>query len=280
MSTSKPIALITGGAGGMGVAIARVLAPDYQLLLADLHADRLASTVALLGEDDIVAQTQVLDVADADSIAALVARMRDMGPLGAVAHTAGVSPTMASGEVIMKVNLKGSTLLMDALRPLVTTGTAAVLIASQAAHFARATATPELTRVLADPLAADLEDQINAIDSNLLSDSGFAYGVSKYGVMLLALREAAAWGPLGGRVVSLCPGIIDTGMARQEMEASEHMQMIVDNSPAKRLGLPAEIANTVRFLVSDDTSFITATDILVDGGSTQFLLQMITQGAS
>jgi NAD(P)-dependent dehydrogenase (short-subunit alcohol dehydrogenase family) len=154
-----------------------------------------------------------------------------------------------------------------------------VLIASQAGHFARDTASPELTALLDDPLAGDLLPQLEALNPGLLESAG-AYGGSKLGVIRLAEREAVPWGALGGRVVSLSPGIIDTGMGQQEFAAQPMMAVMVEKTPLGRMGTDDEIASVVEFLCSDAASFITGSDILVDGGSTAAMLPIIRDAMS
>jgi NAD(P)-dependent dehydrogenase (short-subunit alcohol dehydrogenase family) len=99
-------------------------------------------------------------------------------------------------------------------------------------------------------------------------------------VIRLAEREAVPWGALGGRVVSLSPGIIDTGMGQQEFAAQPMMAVMVEKTPLGRMGTDDEIASVVEFLCSDAASFITGSDILVDGGSTAAMLPIIRNAMS
>jgi len=102
-------------------------------------------------------------------------------------------------------------------------------------------------------------------------DSGLAYAWAKRGVIRAAARAAVSWGRRGGRMNSLSPGLIDTGMGRQEFEAQPIMQVMLDNTPVGRLGQSEEVAALVAFLVSDDASFISGIDILIDGGGLEGL---------
>ena len=265
------VAVITGGGGDMGLACARQLGKDYRLILAELDEERLERALAAIREDGIAAIGERLDVTNSASLRALAERTRSEGELGALVHTAGLSPTMAAGPRIWDVNLVGSAHLMEAFRPLVTTGSVAVLVASQAGHFGRALATPELTALLKDPLTPDLVDRARDIDPDFGTPDR-AYMGSKYGVLLLAVRESVAWGAEGGRVVSLSPGIIDTGMGRREYDQQAQMKHMLGRTPLGRMGRAEEIAATVAFLCSEAASYITGTDLLVDGGSTAQLL--------
>ena len=164
------------------------------------------------------------------------------------------------------MNLVGTELLLDAFQPLATAGSVAVCIASQAGHFGMTGATPEICALLDEPLARDLADRLEAAGVTL--DPGTGYAMSKLGVIRAAVRLAPAWGARGARIVSLSPGIIETKMGTQEYEAQPVMATMVERTPLGRMGAAAEIASVVEFLCSDAASFITGTDLLVDGGST------------
>jgi len=121
----------------------------------------------------------------------------------------------------------------------------------------------ELAELVRDPRADDFLDRAGA----LLDHSGLAYAWSKKGVQLEAEAAAVRWGPLGGRVVSVSPGLIDTPMGRQEFEQQPIMQEILDATPLGRQASADEVAAVVAFLVSDDASFVSGIDVLVDGAS-------------
>jgi len=265
---ARGIVVVTGGGGEMGLACARRLGQrGYALLLAELDGERRLAAAAALGREGFEVREVACDVSDPVSVRALAEACAALGPLAALVHTAGLSPTMAGGERILRVNLIGSALLERAFRPLAREGTAAVLIASQAAHFAADRATPELDALLDDPLRPDLWERLADLDPQALGPGG-AYAWSKRGVIRLALRAAPAWGARGARIVSLSPGIIGTGMGRQEFAQQPFMATIVERTPLGRMGSAGEIAAVVGFLCSDAASFVTGTDLLVDGGST------------
>lgn len=261
-------ALITGGGGAMGLACARRLAADYRLLLAELDDARLTAALTSLAREGIEAQGHRLDLSAPMAAAEIARLVAEQGTLGALVHTAGLSPTMASAARIWEVNLVATARLMEVFRPLATAGSVAVLIASQAGHFIRYARIEGLAPVVDAPLAPDLLERLRSLDPMFESSAG-AYGGSKFGVLRMAEREAVAWGRVGGRVVSVSPGIIDTGMGRQEYAQQPMMKSIVEATPLARMGRAEEVAAAVAFLCSDEASFITGSDLLVDGGSTR-----------
>ena len=155
-------------------------------------------------------------------------------------------------------------MLLDALEPIVAPGSAAVCFASSAGYMPlELLLGEELAGLVREPRSAGFLDRAGAE----LTDSGLAYGWSKKGVQLEAAAAAVRWGPLGGRVVSLSPGLIDTPMGRQEFAQQPIMQEILDATPLGRQGSADEVAAVVAFLLSDDASFVSGIDVLVDGAS-------------
>ncbi len=245
------VAVVTGAARGMGrECVERLKGLSEHLVVVDLEVPEIEGTIGLS-----------CDVSDTSAIAALVEHVRTLGPFRALAHVAGISPTMADARRIFDVDLVGTQRLLDAFEPLVVPGSAAVCFSSLAAYQIAPFADPALDALLDEPLDREFLDRI----AGLVTDSGFAYGLAKRGVVRAAARAAVRWGPGGGRVNSLAPGIIDTPMGRQELEQQPMMPTMLEQVPLGRLGRASEVAAVAAFLLSDDASFVSGIDVLVDG---------------
>jgi NAD(P)-dependent dehydrogenase (short-subunit alcohol dehydrogenase family) len=261
------VVVITGGAGGMGLACARALADRGRLLLVDLREDLLDQARKALGAQGAVVDTLPCDVTSATDVAAVADRVRELGRLRCLVHTAGVSPEMADAATVLDVDLAGSVRITDAMFPLVNPGSSAILIGSIAGYSdVPAAVEPLLDDALADGFLAAVEQ---ALGQPL--DSATAYVLAKRGVTRLAERLATPWGKRGGRTVAISPGLIDTPMGRLELDRQSIIPVMIEVTPVKRPdrplpGCPEDIAATVAFLESDAAAFISGCDIRVDGG--------------
>ncbi|MFC5470477.1 SDR family oxidoreductase [Cohnella suwonensis] len=259
----KKVYVITGGSGGMGKAIARRLGKSGTVLLADVNEERLKLAAAELAEGGLTdVAYRTVDITNENQVSKLAEAAAKLGELGAIVHTAGLSPTMADGRRIMEVNSVGTGLILKAFLPLAGPGTVAVCISSMSAYMLPRN--DAYNGMLANPLAPEFLDRIAAFTNNA---SEAAYVFSKLGVILMVEDQAWEWGRKGARIVSVSPGTINTPMARQEASQSEQMKTLLDNTPLGREGEADEIASAVAFLCGDDASYITGTDIRVDGGT-------------
>ena len=264
---SDDLYIITGGGGGMGLAIASALADRGQLLLLDIGDEPLERGATELRAEGARVEAMRCDVSSVEDTQALTDAAEQLGPFRALVHTAGVSPLMAEGRRVLDVDLLGSVRITDALLPVVRPGSSAVLIGSIAGY---GEVIPAVEALLDDPLNVDFFDEVDKALGRPI-DSETAYVVAKRGVVRLAERLAVSWGGKGGRTVSLSPGLINTAMGRLELEGQPVMRSMVDATPVKRAGQPLpgrpeDIASVVAFLVSDGAGFISGCDIRVDGG--------------
>ena len=253
------VAIVTGAAGGMGRATAIALAAEGRpLILSDLQAEPLEALArSLAGKASI--RVVAGDVTAADYAARIIAAL-DGQRIGVLAHAAGVSPSMADGRRVFAINFTATTQLTEAVIPHMAQGGVVVLIASNSGHlFARGFVDRAVKKVIAGrrSMLVDFSRR----------NPRFAYPISKRAVQLYAQAMAPAFGKVGARIVSLSPGIIDTDMGRLEQKAGPEMDRMIDVTPLGRMGRAEEIASVVAFLASPAASYISGTDILVDGGT-------------
>jgi NAD(P)-dependent dehydrogenase (short-subunit alcohol dehydrogenase family) len=248
----------------MGEAIARRLGGGRAVVLADVsdaQLERLSTALSADGYDVYPLRT---DVSSRDDVATLASNAAKLGVIRSVVHTAGVSPVQATVQQIIDVDVIGTALVLDAFEPHVVPGTVALCIASMAGTMT--TLAPDVVRSLAVTPTDELH-ALPVLDPATL-DPGTAYGIAKRANHARVQAASVVWGRRGGRVVSISPGVISTPMGQAELAGpfGEVMRQMVEMSGTKRLGTPDDIAAAVEFLVSPAASFITGTDLLVDGG--------------
>jgi NAD(P)-dependent dehydrogenase (short-subunit alcohol dehydrogenase family) len=269
--------LITGAAGGMGRACARLFGATHDLVLTDAAEAALARFAAELeAEGYRVISARAGDLGGETLISALMSDLAGDLPLTLI-HTAGLSPAQADARTIMAVNLVATVKVLDAIEPLLSSGAVAVLIASIAGHMMPPI--PDALAIMADPLAEDFMDRIislvDAMSVNAPAGAaGTSYSLSKQAVIGLVERRAMAWGQRGARITSISPGMILTPMGRKEIAETAGAAQLIDIAPAGRAGVASDIASAAWFLASDAASFITGCDLRVDGGATAVVRMM------
>jgi NAD(P)-dependent dehydrogenase (short-subunit alcohol dehydrogenase family) len=256
------------GAGQIGQAIARRISAGKHVLLADLHqknADIAAEVFANAGFD---VSTATVDVSSRDSVEALAKRAEAVGAVTGVIHAAGVSPSQASVETILAVDLYGTALVLEAFGHVIAAGGAGVVIASQSGHRL-----PALTAQEDAALATTPTDELLSLpmlQPDQVKDTLHAYQLAKRGNSLRVMAEAVRWGKRGARVNTISPGIIITPLARDELTGprGEGYRRMLELAPAGRAGTPDEVGTIGALLMGADGAFITGSDFLIDGGVT------------
>lgn len=237
---AKQIALITGGAQGIGYACAEALSEDgYQVILADVK-DSVHAAAEKLGGTGMIC-----DMADPDAIHALFDRIEaEHGPVAALVNNAGValagdflSYTLEDFQKVIDINLRG------------------VFVATQRA--ANTMVEKGIEGAIVNMSSINAQVAIPAIP---------AYCASKGGVMQLTKVAALALADKNIRVNAVGPGSIDTEMIAGINTDKAAMDKALSRTPLKRIGTAREIGNVVAFLCSDKASYITGETIYVDGG--------------
>ena len=260
------VSIITGGAGGMGVATAEIVGRDRPVVLCDVRRDRLDAAVAALTKLGIAAVPVHADVTDRQAVARVFDTAAGLGAIASVIHTAGVSPSMGDAEYVMRTNAIGTLNVNEVFYAAAPEGAAIVNVASMASYLL-----PEPLVPLAHfPLALRDEDGFLAAMLSACeiappeARSGIAYAISKNFVRWYSSSQAERFNGRGLRIVSVSPGSVDTEMGRLEEQAGAGA--MVTDAAVPRWGKPEEMAELLAFCAGEKAGYLTGTDILNDGG--------------
>jgi NAD(P)-dependent dehydrogenase (short-subunit alcohol dehydrogenase family) len=260
--------IVVIGAGSIGQAIARRVSAGKQVLLADLRRENADAAAKTLSEAGFTVNTATVDVSSRASVHALVEAATALGEVSGVIHAAGVSPTQASPETILQVDLYGTALVLEEFGNVIARGGAGVVIASMSGHRLPPL-TAEQNAALATTPTEDLL-KLPMLQPDQVKDSLHAYQISKRGNSLRVMAEAVRWGKRGARVNTISPGIIITPLAKDELEGPRGpgYRRMLELSAAGRAGTPDEVGTVGALLMGPDGAFITGSDFLMDGGVT------------
>lgn len=253
------------GAGAMGTAIARRIGANKLILLGDISEKNLEARKKELQTSGYLVETQVVNALDKASVHAFAQKAASLGKVMYYIHTAGASPNQASPEHIVALDLVSTAVAIDEFGAVIAEGGAGLVISSQTGHMMPLP--QEVERELATTPTEQLAE-LDFVKHEASSNPGIAYCAAKR-CNHLRVRTAAAttWGDRRARINTISPGIIVTPLAYDEFAAAgEGYQKMIDASPARRVGTVDEIAAAAAFLLSDEASFITGTDLLIDGG--------------
>jgi len=269
MKNQTPTNVIVAiGAGSIGQAIARRVSAGRHVLLADLRQENAEAAAKTLSEAGFDVTTAKVDVSSRASVQALVAKATSLGEVSGVIHAAGVSPSQASPETILKVDLYGTALVLEEFGNVIARGGAGVVIASQSGHRLPPLSAEQNAALAMTPVEELLK--LPMLQPDQVKDSLHAYQISKRGNSLRVMAEAVRWGKRGARINTISPGIIVTPLAKDELTGPRGAgyRRMIEVSAAGRAGTPDEVGTVGALLMGSDGAFITGSDFLMDGGVT------------
>ena len=260
--TKDVIALL--GAGSMGTAIVRRIAAGKKILLGDISEKNLEQVKHDLQYSGYDTETCVVNALDKDSVEAFAEKAASLGSVKYFIDTAGASPSQASPEHILKLDMVGTGYAVDAFGKVMAAGGAGLIISSQTGYMHRLPDEVEL-----EILRTPTDELMNVTYiKETATQSGIAYMIAKR-VNHLQTQKAAAttWKERRARINTISQGIIVTPLAYDEFKAAGDLyQVMIDSSAAMRTASSDEIAEAGAFLLGEHASFITGTDLLIDGG--------------
>lgn len=261
--------IVVIGSGAIAQAIARRVGTGKHILLADINAESSHQAEETLSRAGFTVSTARVDVSSRQSIQALASAATALGGIKGVIHTAGLSPSQAAAQDIIKVDLYGTAVVFEIFGEVIAPGGSAVVIGSQSSHRLDVDA---LTQSQADALATLPPEAILELPLvKQVDDSLYAYQLSKRGNALRVMAEAVKWGQHGARINCISAGIIYTPLAYDELTSAERgdfYRNMLEKSPAGRGGTPDEIGALAEFLFGPAGTYISGSDILMDGGVT------------
>ncbi|MDD2358659.1 MAG: SDR family oxidoreductase [Thiovulaceae bacterium] len=256
------------GAGMIGQAIARRVGAGKHVLLANLHEEPLNAAVRTFKNAGFDVSSTIVDISSRESILALVKKAISLGNVMGVVNAAGVSPSQASIETILKVDLYGTAVILEEFGKVIARGGSGIVISSQSGHRLSALS-PEQNEALALTPTEELLS-LPMLHNTQVRDTLHAYQLAKRGNALRVMAEAVRWGKHGARVNTISPGIIITPLANDELNgpSGEGYRRMIELCPVGRAGTPDEVGQVAALLMGPDGGFITGSDFLMDGGVT------------
>ncbi|HXY44542.1 MAG TPA: SDR family oxidoreductase [Acidimicrobiales bacterium] len=260
--------IVVIGAGQIGQAIARRIGAGKHVVLADLRQENAEAAAEVFANAGFEVSTATVDVSSRDSVHALVETVAARGEVTGVIHAAGVSPSQASVETILAVDLYGTALVLEEFGNVIAKGGAGVVISSQSGHRLGALSAEEDATLATTPADDLLKLPIVQVDR--VTDTLQAYQLAKRANSLRVMAEAVRWGKRGARVNTISPGIIITPLAKDELSGprGEGYRRMVELAPVGRAGTPDEVGTVGALLMGAEGAFITGSDFLMDGGVT------------
>ena len=264
----KKEVMILAGAGQIGMAIARRMGYGKKIIVGDKKAENARMAAETMNGAGFDALPVEMALSSRPSVLSMIAEAQKHGEITMLVNAAGVSPSQASVETILKVDLYGTAVLLEEVGNVIAPGGVGVTISSQSGHRMKQL-TPEEDEQLACTPAEELLS-LAILQPEYIRDTLHAYQLAKRCNEKRVMAESVKWGRRGARINSISPGIIVTPLALDELNdpRGDFYRNMFAKCPAGRPGTADEVANVAELLMSDRGAFITGADFLIDGGAT------------
>lgn len=260
--------MILVGAGQIGMAIARRVGYGKKIVIGDKKIENANDIAKIMNDAGYDVYAMEMDLSSRESILNIIAKAKEYGDITMLVNAAGVSPSQASIETILKVDLYGTAVLLEEVGKVIAKGRVGVTISSQSGRRM-----PQLTQeedfLLATTPTEDLLN-LEILNEKNIKDTLHAYQMAKRCNEKRVMAEAVKWGERGARINDIAPGIIVTPLAIDEFNGprGDFYKNMFAKCPASRPGTADEVANIAELLMSDKGAFITRSTFLIDGGAT------------
>jgi len=260
--------MIWTGAGQIGMAIARRMGYGKKIVVGDKNLENARVIAKIMNEAGFDVVPMETDISSRESILSLIAEGQKYGEIAMLINAAGVSPSQAPIEAILKVDLYGTAVLLEEAGKVIREGGVGVTISSQSGHRM-----PALGNKIDEQLAiTPTEELLNleVLKPENIKDTLQAYQIAKRCNEKRVMAESVKWGEKKARINSISPGIIVTPLALDELNGSrgDFYKNMFAKCPAGRPGTADEVANIAELIMSEKGAFITGADFLIDGGAT------------
>lgn len=260
--------MLWAGAGQIGMAIARRMGYGMKIIVGDKRFENARAAAKIMNDAGFDAVPVEMDLSSRESILAMIAVGQTCGEIQMLVNAAGVSPSQAPIETILKVDLYGTAVLLEEVGKVICEGGVGVTISSQSG-FRMPALTAEQDEQLACTPAGELLDLAFLRKENI-RDTLHAYQLAKRCNEKRVMAQSVEWGKRGARLNAIAPGIIVTPLAVDEFNGprGDFYKNLFAKCPAGRPGTADEVANVAELLMSDRGAFITGSTFLIDGGAT------------
>ncbi|WP_297283970.1 SDR family oxidoreductase [uncultured Agathobaculum sp.] len=260
--------MILTGASQIGMAIARRMGYGMKIVVGDKKPENAQAIAKIMNDAGFDVVPMEMDLSSRVSIQYIIAEAQKYGDITMMVNAAGVSPSQAPIEAILKVDLYGTAVLLEEVGKVIAPGGVGVTISSQSGHRMKQLTPEEDEQLACTPTDKLLE--LPLLQPENIRDTLHAYQLAKRCNEKRVMAESVRWGAKGARINSISPGIIVTPLAIDEFNGprGDFYKNMFAKCPAGRPGTADEVANVAELLMSHKGAFITGADFLVDGGAT------------